>query len=294
MPKLLTIGGVIDKSWDHYRAKFSELMSISSWILILAVFDIISLTLYPTVSKLTNEVALTSIEGFGVILFVFSNSILAPLFGLWLFTSLVRLIRSQISGRSIGAKKAMKEGLKYFIPAFYVSVLIVLILISGIILGFAPAFIVGFLATLAKSSGIVLITANLLLILGAFAALFLNFRWTVYYVLTPFAVLVENQRGISALTRTRQLVQGNFWHTLLMLIIPKAVFVVIGGIVLLFSTYLIRFFLTALGGINPDIQLRLLTIVSSVFPLIITAFLNPIIVIIDFMIYKNLMEVQGK
>ena len=104
---LITIGELIDRSWEHYHKEFASLMSVSGWILIVAAFNVATLALYPAASRLMAvNATLTKPEAVGVAMYAFSNWILAPLLGIVIFIALIRLIRGQLSGKK-GSMRAI-------------------------------------------------------------------------------------------------------------------------------------------------------------------------------------------
>jgi len=56
---LISVGQLIDHSWEHFRKHFVEVMSISCLLFIPTIFGIISLAIYPNASTLLSERALT-------------------------------------------------------------------------------------------------------------------------------------------------------------------------------------------------------------------------------------------
>ncbi len=290
MPKLISVGGLIDKSWEHYRDNFIDLVSISGWLLLIAILDTIALVFYPTGTKLFSGAALDASEQFGVILFVFAAWVVAPLLGLWVFTSTVRLVKQQLEMRKTNVKAAMKEGLHYFLPALLISILIVLVLLAGILIGVGPGFLLAALASATNASSMIFL-ANFLVIIGIFVAFVLNIRWSVQFVLAPYSLLLDDKHGVEAMKYSRRLVHGKFWKTLLLLVTPKVVFILFGVVIMALLAFLTNIFINAAAGINIDVQLRLISITSSVYPIILTVLINPLIVITDVLLFNSLKEV---
>jgi hypothetical protein len=290
MAKLITIGQLIDNTWDHYRKHFIELMSISGWLLVLAIINIIALVFYPTGTKLFTGAALDGSEQFGVILFSISAYIIAPIIGLWIFAATVRLVSQQLTGNKTDVRRAMKDGWKAFWPLLIVSALVLLVLIGGMAIGLGPGFILAAIAWTTNATSMILI-ANIILVLGVFVAFALNLRWSVHYMLAPFAYLLENKTKVSALKRARALISGRFWKTLLLLIAPKAVFILFGVAAMALLAFVTGIFINMTAGLNVDVQLRLLTITSTIYPIILAVLINPLISITDIFLYKSLQEV---
>lgn len=289
MNKLITVGQLLDQTWDHYRDNFKELMTVSAWMLILAVVDVIALSFYPPASKLLGQATYTGAETFGVILSSISSGLLAPLLGLWLLIALARLVRNQLAGRPGMAKKAMSEGFQLFGPALYISLLILAVLVFALVIGLGPAFILAAILQYMGGTALVILF-NLLLMAGLIVSFVLVLIWGVRFVLAPFALFLEDKRGLPALKRSQELIKGRFWSVLLRLAVPKLLFIVIGVLLLMVVQYVVGLGITGAAGLNIDVQLRLGTLTQAAVSAVVVALINPLIVIADLILYKNLMK----
>lgn len=284
---LITVGELIDRSWEHYRREFVDLMSVSGWILVVALVNIVALAIYPSASKIIGDATLTASESFGVGLYAFANWILAPLVGLWVFIVLVRLVRSQLSGRRGGVREAMADGTRYFFPALLVSLLIFLILVGVLLIGFGPSIVLSLIAA-AAANGMLSVLASMSLVVGMIVAIVLGFRWSVHYYFAPYTLLLDDVRGRATLPASRKAVEGRFWSVLLRLAVPKLVFLLLGAMAMAVVIFVFSLATGALAGLNIDVQLRLSTISTSVLSTIVAALLNPIVVTADLMLYQSL------
>ncbi|NBS42023.1 hypothetical protein EBS80_05205, partial [bacterium] len=279
---------LIDRSWEHYRRDFVDLVSVSGWILVPAILNIVALSIYPAASKIIGAGALTRTEGIGVGLYAFSTWIVAPIIGLWAFVAVVRLVRSELSGRRGGVREAMADGKRYFAPTLVVSALIFLVMLAVVAIGFAPSAILALISYALGGNTVITVLSGVAAIVGILAALVLGVRWTVHYYFAPFALLIDEVRGKETLTASRKLVEGKFWSVLLRLAVPKIVYVLIGAILMAIVGFVLSIATTALTGLNSDVQLRLTTIVTSVLSTMVAALLNPVIVSSDVMLYQSL------
>jgi hypothetical protein len=186
----------------------------------------------------------------------------------------------------------MKEGWTFFFPTFVVSLLVAAVLFGGVLIGFGPGFLLALLASVTNASSIIFL-ANTLLVIGIVVALVLNVRWSVHYALSPYAVLLDGKKGLDALKTSRGLISGRFWQTLFLLIAPKIIFLLFGLVALWLLQYVTNILILAGTGLNLDVQLRLVTITSAVFPIILAALINPLIAITDVLLYRSLKEVSG-
>lgn len=284
---LITVGELIDRSWEHYRREFVDLMSVSGWILVVALVNIVALAIYPSASKIIGDAALTSTESFGVGLYAFANWVLAPLVGLWVFIVLVRLVRSQLSGRRGAMHEAVADGTRYFLPTLLVSLLIFLILVGVLLIGFGPSVVLSLIAA-AAGNGTLSVLASLSLVVGVVVAIVLGFRWSVHYYFAPYTLLIDDVRGRATLPASRKAVEGRFWSVLLRLAVPKLVFLLLGAMAMAVIMFVFSLGTGFLTGLNVDVQLRLSTIFTSVLSTIVAALLNPLVVTADLMLYQSL------
>ena len=286
--KLITIGELIDRSWEHYHAEFASLMAVSGWILVIAAFNVATLALYPSASRLmTANATLTGPEAAGVAMYAFSNWILGPLLGLAIFVGLIRLVRGQLSGKKTSMRAIVAETRKYFLPTLAVTAMIFGVLIATVLIGFLPSAAISLLATYTKL-GFLTVIATIALIVGLFVSLVLGVRWSVHYYFAPFALLVDDVRGKASMTAARKLVEGRFWGVLIRLAIPKIVFVLVGVLLMALLQFIYSVVSNAFSGLSLDVQLRIGTVFGSVLSTVVAALLNPLIISSDLMLYQSL------
>ncbi len=285
--KLISIGTLIDDSWEHYRAHTIALLSISGWLLIKAVVDVISLSFYPTVSRLLSGTALTGPETFGTALFTLNAAIIAPLIGVFVLAATFQFARTTLEGKKADVTHALTAGKKGFFSVLWVSILLVLVILGGIALGIVPPII---LYALAAWTGFTQlnILATILLVLGVITATILNIRWAVEFSLAPYVTLAEGLRGVRALKRSRELVQGRFLPTLLRYALPKFVFILLGIVVLAILSFITDVIVSGFAGLNLDVSLRLNTLAATVYPVAIAVLVNPLLIISDTLLYRSL------
>ena len=289
MAKLISIGEIIDSSWDLYRERFLAYLNIAGWLLPIMILQIIALLFYPSASTLATGASLSGWESFGVILYGISSIIVAPVLGLWIFIALSKAAYAHIRRRSIDTKAVLKESWKWFLPSVLVGILVALIIVGGIAIGLAPAVVFGFLAAWFESN-VLLATSSLLLVLGILVAFILTLRWSIHYVFAPYEVILENSRGKKALTESNKLTRGRFWSVLLRILLPKLLFIIVGVLMMWVLSYLCAMVISTVAGLNTDLAIRLATYVEIVIPALIAILLNPLLVLADVVLYKNLRD----
>ena len=290
MPKqLISVGQLIDQSWEIYRSRFVPLMTISGWLVLTAVFYAIALAFYPSASVLQTGAGLTTFEGFGVVFFMITTLFLAPVISFWIYTSIGRALSMHFARRTLNTKKAMIQGKDIFLQALLTSIMVMLMILLAIVIGFGPAIFLATVAALANASSLVIL-ANILLVIGIFVALFFSIKWLVYYILAPLITILDGDRGKAALIKSRSLIEGRFWDVLMRVSVPKLVFFIFGVFAMSIFSYVVGILIDASGGINLDLQVRISTMVQTIVPIVIAAFINPLIIISDVLLLRSLEE----
>ncbi|MDG1949690.1 MAG: hypothetical protein P8J32_02605 [bacterium] len=288
MPKvLISVGQLIDQSWEIYKRRFSELITISGWLLLSAILIALSLAFYPTVTELQANTAFTGSHIFGVALFSVTSLIISPIISFWVYTSITRAAGAHASNKKADPRVSMKEGWKTFFPALLTTVMVVLMILLAVVIGMAPPAIVAAIGALTGSSALIIL-GNIALVIGIFVATFLSIKWMVYYILAPIITILDGAKAKQALATSRQMIEGKFWAVLARVTIPKIVFTIVGVFMMSIAGYLVSIFIDAAGGFNIDLQLRISTITTSVVPVIIAVIINPLIIISDVLLLKSL------
>ncbi|TAL49968.1 hypothetical protein EPN81_04155 [Patescibacteria group bacterium] len=290
MPKpLISVGELIDQSWDVFRARLSDLLSISGWLLVTAILFAIALAMYPSASKLALGADLSVIESTGVLLFSFSRYIVTPIISFWIYIALTKIIRAHFDQKTLSPKAAMLDVKPAFFPTLLTSVMVMLMVLLAIVIGFAPAAILATVGFLTNFSFIV-IFANLILVVGIFVSLFLSIKWVVYYFMAPYLTMLDGTPAKLALATSRQLIQGRFWAVLIRTVVPKLVFIIFGVFAMSIIAYLVGILIDFSAGLNIDIQLRISTMTTTIVPILIVILINPLLVISDVLLLRSMRQ----
>ncbi|MEK7620293.1 MAG: hypothetical protein AAB413_03590 [Patescibacteria group bacterium] len=287
MPKLISIGELIDQSWEQYRARLPEFLTISGWVLITAILYAIALAFYPSASKLSLGADLSGLETFGVLIFTFTSFVVTPILSFWVYIALTKAVNKHLSRQAVDPKQTMRDVKPTFFPTLLTSVMVMLMVLLAIVIGFAPAAVVATIGFLTNVS-VVIVFANLLLIAGIFVALFLSIKWVVYYVMAPYLTMLDGTPAKLSLATSRQLIEGRFWLVLFRVLVPKLVFIIFGVFAMSIAAYLVGIFIDFSAGLNIDIQLRIATMTTTIVPIAIAVLINPLIVISDVLLLRSL------
>lgn len=284
---LITVGELIDRSWEIFRSRMTELLSISGWLIATAILFALALAFYPFASTLQLGAGLTNLEATGVVLFSITSLVVTPIISFWIYVALAKAADASIARQHMTAREAMRKTRAAFFPSLLTSVLVMLMIVWAIVIGFAPAAIVAALGIL-TIFGPLIILANLLLVAGIFVALFLSVKWGVYYFFAPYVTMLDASPGKLALETSRRLIVGRFWSVLIRIAVPKLVFIIFGVFAMSIIAYVVGILIDASTGLNLDVQLRISTMTSTIVPILIAALINPLIVISDVLLLRSL------
>ncbi|MBI4435744.1 hypothetical protein HY630_03665 [Candidatus Uhrbacteria bacterium] len=288
MPKpLLSVGELIDQSWDVFRSRMSELLSISGWVLATAILFAIALAFYPTASKLSLGADLTGLETVGVLLFSFTSLVVTPILSFWIYIALTKAVGAHFDHKTVNPKAIMHNVRTLFFPTLLTSVMVILVVLLAIVIGLAPAAVLATLGVLTVFGPFIII-ANLLLIAGLFFAVFLSIKWVVYYFMAPYLTMLDGTPAKLALATSRQLIAGRFWAVLIRVVVPKLVFVIFGVFAMSIIAYVVSILIDFSAGLNVDIQLRISTMTTTIVPILIAVLINPLVIISDILLLRSL------
>ncbi|MFH1315186.1 MAG: hypothetical protein ABIH67_02195 [Candidatus Uhrbacteria bacterium] len=286
MPQqLITIGQIIDHAWDHYRKHFVELISVSSWLLIVAVLYTVAFAFYPSETTITTGQELTLIERLSYYLTLITSLIVVPIIGHWVFIGLTRLTHRQKQEKKTNLRDLAKSNWKSFLPLVLVNILYALLLFATL------AFLVPGLGLiiLSEVASITFIGSlgTILLILGMFLILILVLWWSVRYFFVGYTLLIDDQHGRSAFTASRKAVGSNFWPVFWRILIPKVLYFFIFASIQFVLGSLLYMLVAGFSGLNLELTARLITISSVFLAVGLSIFMNPLVIITDYLIYQS-------
>lgn len=288
MPKpLVSLGQLIDRSWELYRRHWADFLSVSGLLLTVALLNVVALSLYPFASQLFSSAPLTASQAVGVVLFWAANSLLAPALGLYTLLAMARIANARLAGKALGAKESLRDSRKLFWPAVLVSLLVALYFAAALLVGMVPALL-SYLLALAITHPLVSLLGALLSLAGVLAAGALTARWAVDFAFALYALACDGARGREALRASREAVRGRFWGVLLRLVVPSLVFIAVGVLFAVVLSVVAGLAVSAAAGLNLDVYLRLVSITDSVFPALAAVLINPLVVIATVILYRDL------
>ncbi len=287
MSKLISIGSLIDLTWDRFRASLPDYVSLASVILIAALIQLVGLILFPLASELLSANPISGSETAGVVIYAF-GSLVAAFLGFAVYVGVVRLT-NRPTIQSFSLAEALEENKKYFVRSFVAAVLFGLLIVAAFAIGLVPSSLFVLLSPFI-SSPIILAILDLLLIVFILGSYLMVLIWSVEYYFAPYSALLDKKIGKDALKHSRSLVRGRFWSVFLRLTIPKLVFALFAVLILTVLYYVALLFINIFAGLSVDLRIRLFSIVKTIFPMIVAVFISPLLIIADTMLYKSLTE----
>lgn len=283
MKPLLSLGTLIDTSFEHYKKHLPSILGTTLWFLVAAIPSAIGILLSQEGDTL-NATAWLS--------FVFNvlGGIVGVLASIHISVALISSLREQRQGKitdpRIFLKKAFSLDLSYvwatLLKSVYIAVLPLIPLVFSIA---ALAF------AFRSESGILVNTLSVI----AFAAILLAIggavKFSIHYNFVPYANVLDEKRGMESLKTSAALVKGRWWPIFWRIFIPKAlytlIFVVILGITL-WTTSIVGIALAQ----SSFLIAKFFALTNFFISTVINAFLIPILLLNDYYVYENLRETK--
>ncbi|PIX62231.1 hypothetical protein CO057_03530 [Candidatus Uhrbacteria bacterium CG_4_9_14_0_2_um_filter_41_50] len=291
MPNLISVGQIIDKTWEHYVKHFQILMKISLWALVVAALMLVRIFIIPEGETLVllewinNGVPTLAIVRF--IVGALISLIAIPVIVTWIFMTLVQAIRDQANGKPIKIKAIQKKSWKNFFRYVLVILLKTLVILSPLLL-MVPGVLLTIFNEAAGSGSLLVVVALILITAGLVAALYFVVKWGIELSFAGFEMLLTGKNSLKALAGSRTLIKGRYWKTLIRILIPKVVlgiFVVIGEILIAFTSVLIS---VALFDIGEWFGIYGSFIIITLLAMALRILYVPIFIVADYFIYDSL------
>ena len=108
--KLISIGQIIDQSWEHYTKHFKEIMNISLWYFLVAILLTVGNLLAPGDNGLLAAGgAFTVLEAIGLAITIITSLIITPLTGIWVYVTLMQAVKLQRNNQTVNLKEISKQ-----------------------------------------------------------------------------------------------------------------------------------------------------------------------------------------
>ncbi len=288
MAKLITVGQILDTTWDHYTKHFKIIMRISLWFFLIALLMIVGKFLTPVnpaeLLIANPQVSITS--NIGYLIIILTSLVVSPILAVWIFLSLIKLIDTQNTGKNTDPTTAGLEGGKQFFHYLIILVFKLVALSLPLVL-MIPGIALSIYGVTEKGGPWVGSVSMLLLFFGAIAGLILLAYITVQLAFIAFALMLDGKKHINAIKDSTELVKGRFWSVLWRLFVPKLIFgvaaMMIQGIIFFAVVPILSF-----STLNIEASLRIADITYYLVASGMSVIFVPLLVIADYKIYDSL------
>lgn len=154
-----------------------------------------------------------------------------------------------------------KKSLYFILPFIWLSILTYAIFFGIIIALFVPMALIGVLLTLAEISTLL----QFLLLLPLFAVPVIIL--TILFIFGRYTLIIENQTGLTALLRSRQLVKGYWWGIFL-----RTVFLFLLTLPLVVLYFLLFYLFPPTQALFEQLHFKILNLVPTVLFIFIFSF----------------------
>jgi len=289
MSKLITVGQLLDETWDRYTKHFKTFMHIACWLFAVSAIWIFGAMLVPAddASFAASQGLLTPLEQVGMFITGFSSTLLYAIVTVWVFIVLVLTLNRMDKKMPVSLRELNRETGKKFFPyslVIFLRSLIFLLPVLTIVPGFGLI-----LLNVQLHGGTALGALSLLFtFLGIVAAIVLLIILGVFLAFPGYELLVGKKKIIESIHGSYTLVKGRFWATLWRLFIPKALITIatIFTEIILFTIFILL--LSASPGLSDVLISRLSDVVGNLALTGITILVTPLFVLADYLVYESL------
>ncbi len=286
MTKLISLGQLLDTSLELYKKYWREFLGISLWLVAAFIPGLVGSLLVPLGN---NQGGLADWLSFS---FSIAGAIIVAVVSAWIIISVILIASTRTKGQTPDLSAISKKSWQLFLPYVMASIIVL-----GIILGLALLPVPGlalmiFTQTQTQPSFFLLALGALLFFVGGIAATVFLIKLTIELGFVPYALALDNARGIQTVKQSIALVKGRWWATFFRFVIPKLIY--------MFVIVLINFIVPAalsllavLAAPNSTILTKIIFVVAYLFTVTVSAASTPLIVVTDFVLYDSLRKTRG-
>jgi hypothetical protein len=284
MASLISLGQLIDRSFDHGKKYYKELLTILLWIVIASTPTVIA----RVTSVLENNEALTAGD-WAVLIFTLLGFISVTVVSVWAYISLTYMISLRANGRSVNFKQVSRDSWQIWLKYFALAI-VIFALFAGMTLFSLPGLILIFTSVAKDSSMLTAIGAPLLFIGGTLSMITL-LRYSIPLSLAPYILLLEETSVFEAIQDSLKLVKGRWLATFIRFVVPKFIYTLI----LLALNYLTFVVFNLLFAVTMNVSwgLTLVIYAVSLFVSVFTSVLiTPLVIANDYYLYDSLRKTR--
>ena len=290
MANIITLGLLIDKTVEHYREHFKELVGITLWLIVGASPFLFSGYLAPAGVD-------TATPGSEILLYLGINVfglVTTTLTSLWIAACLMLTIDTRAKGATPDHVTLGKRAWKFAPSLFVFSILFAVGLILAITTLFLPGLLLLMTNTADGSAGAALGLGGILLLFsGAIAALYVIIRYSIELAFTQFSIVLEQPAAFSlrniwkAVRSSRANVRGSWWAVAIRLLVPNAIISLIVVSVTMSINFAITLMLTFAAASLSALAIKLIAIVLTLSIFVVNALVMPLYSLATYYLYDS-------
>lgn len=283
MKPLLSLGMLIDTSFEHYKKHLPSILGTTLWFLAAALPSALGIAF----SQEGDALNATTWFSFG---FNVLGGIIGVLASIHISVALIASLREQKEGKTtdprVFLKKAFSLDLSYIWATLLKSIFIAIIPLIPLLLSVAA-----FVFALRSDSGMlvnifaVIAFATILLALGG------ALKFSLHYNFVPYATVLDGKRGMESLRTSAALVKGRWWPIFWRVFLPKALYTLIFAVILGVTLWVIGLMGIALSQ-GSFFLAKFFALVNFFISTLINAFLIPILLLNDYYVYEDLRKTK--
>lgn len=316
MSNLISIGKVIDATWDHYVQYFKALSRIAMWLFVIAAFTVVGGIVTPVDAG--ESIAFGSIS-FQIILGIvlrFAGFIAGIIVGAWVFLAIIQTVSAQSRNKNVDQKAISSRSWHLIIPYFWVALVKFLVILSPLL------FIIPGLAIIIYNTAITQISwisaiGILLTFIGVIAA-FVGIVWfTVQFHFAAFQLVFDRLKdvgtssspykalgknagkwiafvfktGVQSMKGAKELVKGRWWKSLWRIALPKVVFIVAIVFIQIILSIFVSILIPGFSG-NVVLYTKISIIADTLISTGVAVLSTPLIILTDYYVYDSLRKTK--
>lgn len=292
MAKLISLGEIIDNTWESYTYNFKTWMKISALLFTVSVIWSLGSILAPGANTnfLIEQGLISPLQTFGLTLSAIASKILFPLITFWLTIVFIKVSAELSSKKAISIKQISLFAFRKIILTAATFSLQTIIAASSL-LALVPGFGLTLINANTEGGAVLGYFALFLTFVGIILALGLLIFFAVTFSFSAFELLIGEKTIIDSLKGSRQLVKGRFFEILLRLIVPKILIMSLIMFLNLFLTFILlllfgrvletQYFMQGLSSIVTNFSFSAVIVLTA-----------PLWIIADYYLYDSLRKTR--
>ncbi|NBS68535.1 hypothetical protein EBT31_06425 [bacterium] len=281
MKPLISIGSLIDTSFEHYRKHLPSILGITLWLLVAAIPSAIGILL----SREGDDLGLATWASFGLNVV---GGVITVLASLHISVALILAVREQRKGKSIDPRvvlrKAFSLDLSYIWAMILKNIFAVLLPLIPLILAFTA-----FVFALRSENTLLVNSLSILAFIAILIALGGAIKFSLTYNFVPYATVLEGKRGMESLRTSATLVRGRWWETFWRSFLPKALYTLIFVVALGVILWVTGIIAIAVSQ-ESFVIAKFFALLNFFISTLVNAFMLPLLLLNDYYLYDNLQE----